>query len=300
MGAAQRMDARRSEAKPAPGRIAVQRILHTIHAVRDVHSARKLYQDAFGAIAFAERYHEGEDRDMALLYAANHMIEPMAPRRPDESDTTFARYLGKYGEGLHSFELRIDDAEEAAQICQSHGLTLSTVYPKFFFVKPQSTGGLIVQLCGKPLVNDPHDYRGWRPDWIEGHPSSLRRLRHIACFVRDLEAAGRFFTEVLAGQIVDDERISAPQPGRRLIVLLGDTRVALVAADNPQTGLFAQYFSRPVSGVFSLVWEVDDLDAARAHLNGIGLPRVPSALGLSFAIDPGAMRGARHEFTLSS
>ena len=63
----------------ADQRIPVRRVLHTIHAVRDVHVARKLYQDVFGAIAFAERYHAGEDRDMALLYAADHMIEPMAP-----------------------------------------------------------------------------------------------------------------------------------------------------------------------------------------------------------------------------
>ena len=278
-------------------RIRVQRILHTIHAVRDVHSVRKLYQDAFGAIAFAERYHEGEDRDMALLYAANHMIEPMAPRRPDEPDTTFSRYLDKYGESLHSFELRIDDAPAAADICRARGLSLSTVYPKFFFVKPQSTGGVVVQLCGKPLVNDPRDYRGWNPDWIEGHPSSLRRLCHIVCVVRDMRAALIFFGEVLAGAILSDERIALPQPARQVRVLVGDTAVALIAADDPAAGAIGAYAAKPVSGIFALVWEVDDLDAARAHLEGIGLPLIPAALDESgFAIDPAAMHGARHEF----
>jgi catechol 2,3-dioxygenase-like lactoylglutathione lyase family enzyme len=292
------MDAKQLKTNPVPAaeRIAVRRILHTIHAVRDVHPVRKLYQDAFGAIAFAERYHAGEDRDMALLYAADHMIEPMAPRRPDQPDTIFSRYLDKYGESLHSFELRIDDAVAAAEICRSHGLALSTVYPKFFFVKPQSTGGVVVQLCGKPLVNDPQDYGGWNPDWILGHPSSLRRLRHIACFVRDLGAALTFFTEVLAGEVLEDERAVLPQPGRRVRVLVGDTRVALIAADDPATGLFGEYFSRPASGVFALVWEVDDLAAARAHLQGIDLPLVRAELGDGFAIDPAAMYGARHEF----
>jgi hypothetical protein len=282
-------------------RIVVQRVLHTIHAVRDVHAVRKLYQDAFGAIAFAERYHEGEDRDMALLYAADHMIEPMAPRRPDEPDTTFSRYLDKYGESLHSFELRIDDAPAAAAICRAHDLALSTVYPKFFFVKPQSTGGVVVQLCGKPLVNDPQDYRGWRPDWIEGHPSSLRRLRHIVCVVRDMAAALTFFGTVLAGEILADERITLPQPARQVRVLVGDTRVALIAADDPATGPIGDYFSRPASGVYALVWEVDDLAAARAHLEGIDLPLVAADLSANgFAIDPVAMRGARHEFVPSA
>jgi catechol 2,3-dioxygenase-like lactoylglutathione lyase family enzyme len=281
-------------------RIRVQRILHTIHAVKDIAPVRKLYQDAFGAIAFAERYHEGEDRDMALLYAADHMIEPMAPRRP-EPDTTFSRYLDKYGESLHSFELRIDSAPAAAEICQSHSLSLSTVYPKFFFVKPQSTGGVVVQLCGKPLENDPQDYRGWNPDWIDGHPSSLRRLRHIVCIVRDIVMARSFFCGVLDGKLLADERIELPQPGRQIRVLLGDTKVALICADDPASGSIGDYFSRPVSGVFALVWEVEDLSVARAHLEGIGLTLVPSVLdAMGFAIDPAVMHGARHEYVQAS
>jgi catechol 2,3-dioxygenase-like lactoylglutathione lyase family enzyme len=280
-------------------RIAIQRILHTIHAVRDVHAARKLYQDVFGGIAFAERYHAGEDRDMALLYAANHMIEPMAPKRPDAADTIFSRYLAKYGQSLHSFELRIDDAVAAAKLCQDRGLDLSTVYPKFFFVKPRSTGGIVVQLCGKPLENDPQDYRGWRPDWIEGHPSSLRRLHHIACIVRDMDAALDFFLNVLAGELISDGRIAHPQPGRQVRVMLGDTAVALIAVDDPATGPIGTYLSGPASGVYALVWEVDDLNAARAHMAAIGMALTDPHLSADgIAIDPAAMLGARHEFIL--
>lgn len=284
-----------------PQRIEIQRVLHTIHAVRDVHAARKLYQDVFGAIAFAERYHQGEDRDMALLYAADHMIEPMSPRRLDVQDTVFSRYLGKFGESLHSFELRIDNAIEAAAVCRDRGLALSTVYPKFFFVKPQSTGGVVVQLCGKPLENDPQDYRGWRSDWIEGHPSSLRRLHHIVCVVRDMDAALAFFLEALAGELLSDERITLPQPGRQVRLLLGDTRLALIAADDPATGPIGAYFSRPASGVFALVWEADDLDAVRDHMAHVGVPLTRQLLvSQGVALDPAAMMGARHEFMTSA
>jgi hypothetical protein len=276
-------------------RIAIQRMLHTIHAVRDVHAARKLYQDVFGAIAFAERYHAGEDRNMALLYAANHMIEPMAPRNPENPDTVFARYLAKFGESLHSFELRIDDA--AADLCRDRGLALSTVYPKFFFVKPQSTGGIVVELCGKPLENDPQDYRGWRPDWIDGHPSSLRRLHHIVCVVRDMDAALRFFLDTLAGELLADERVVLPQPGRQVRLLLGDTRLALIIADDPARGPIGAYMSRPASGIFALMWEVGDLDAVRGHMAHIGMPTAaPLLWAEGVALDPAAMLGARHEF----
>jgi catechol 2,3-dioxygenase-like lactoylglutathione lyase family enzyme len=287
-------------ANPAGTAIRVRRILHTIHAVRDVHPLRKIYQDVFGAIAFAERYHEGEDRDMALLYAADHMIELMAPRRA-EPDTTFARYLHRFGESFHSFELRVENAPAAAELCEARGLALSTVYPLFFFVKPQSTGGVLIQFCGKPLENDPQDYHNWNPDWIEGHPSSLRRLRHIACFVRDREAALRFFTEVVNGQLLSDEHVEMPQQGRRAGVMLGDTKVALFSADDPTSGVFADYFTKPRSGIFALVWEVDNLTAARAHIEERGHVTGPSLLDPDgFAISQDSFYGARHEFVRDS
>jgi len=276
--------------------IPVRRILHTIHAVRDINPLRKVYQDVFGAIAFAERYHEGEERDMALLYAANHMIELMAPRR-SEPDTTFARYLDRFGESFHSFELRVESAPESAESCKAHGLALSTVYPLFFFVKPQSTGGVLVQFCGKPLENDPQDYHNWNPDWIEGHPSSLRRLHHIACLVRDREAALRFFTEIIDGKLLSDERVALPQPGRCVHVLLGDTKVALYSADNPKTGVFADYFAQPRSGIYALVWEVDSLDAARQHIEARGFEIEPASLQYcGIAIPERSFSGVRHEF----
>ena len=277
--------------------ILVRRVLHTIHAVRDVHAARKLYQDVFGALAFAERYHAGEDRDMALLYAADHMVEPMAPRRPNAPDTTLSRYLARFGQGLHSFELRIDDAPAAAALCRAQGLALSTVYPPFFFVKPESTGGILVELCGKRLENDPWNYRGWRPGWIEGHPSSLRRLRHIACVVRDLDRARRFFLEILSGETVGDDRLVAPQPAHQLRVRLGDLHVALIAPDDPDAGPLGVYLRQPASGVFALVWEVDDPDKARAHMQRVGMPLAPPLLATGgFALNTAAMLGARHEF----
>ena len=168
-------------------------------------------------------------------------------------------------------------------------------------MKPQSTGGIVVQLCGKALINDPQDYLGWRADWIEGHPSSLRRLRHIVCVVRNMRAALVFFLHVLAGELVADEPIVLPQRARQATVLVGGTKLALIAADDLNTGPLGAYFSRPASGVYALVWEVDDLIAARTHMQGLDLPLIPSEFDKEgFAIHPVAMLGARHEFVLAS
>ncbi len=285
--------------KPAP--VPIQRILHTIHAVRDCNPVRRKYEEVLGAWVFAERFHAGEDRDMALFYVANHMVEPMAPARPDVHDTTFSKYLAKYGESYHSFELRVDSAPETAAACQAHGMELSSVYPLFFFVKPRSTGGIVVQICGKPLVNDPQDYRNWNPDWIEGHPSTLRRLRHIGCIVRDIDLSLYFFTQVIGGKILSDERVTFPQDGRRVAFCLGDTNVLLFQADDPAAGLAGDYFSKPVSGIYTLVWEVDDIQVAERYLLETGItPEKAKLEEHGIAIPAEQMFGARHEFVPSA
>lgn len=285
-------------AKPAP--VPIKRILHTIHAVRDCNPVRRKYEEVLGAWVFAERFHVGEDRDMALFYVANHMIEPMAPARPDVHDTTFSQYLAKFGESYHSFEVGVASAPETAAACEAHGMQLSTVYPLFFFVKPKSTGGIVVQVVGKPLVNDPYDYKNWNPDWIEGHPSTLRRLKHIGCIVRDIDLSLYFFTQVIAGEILSDERVTFPQDGRRVVFRLGDTNVLLFQADDPTTGLAGEYFSKPVSGIYTLVWEVDNLQVAERYLHDIGInAEVAKLEERGIAIPSEQMFGARHEFVLA-
>ena len=72
-------------------RIHASRIIHTIHATTDIYACRLLYQDALGGLVFAENYFPAEDRDCALLYVANHMVEPMAPRNPGDMTKPYAR-----------------------------------------------------------------------------------------------------------------------------------------------------------------------------------------------------------------
>jgi hypothetical protein len=115
--------------------------------------------------------------------------------------------------------------------------------------------------------------------------------------VRDLDAAMTFFLETLSGEVLSDERIALPQPGRQLRLLLGDTKIALIAADDPSAGPIGAYFSRPVSGIFALVWEVDSLSAVREHMRQIGMPLVAPLLSREgVALDSAGMMGARHEF----
>ena len=278
--------------------IRVKRIIHTIHAIRDIAACRRQYLDVFGGIVFNEGYEPVSDRDHALLYVTDHMIEPMAPRSYDNQKSPMVKFIDRFGEGWHSFEVLVDDAPVAATKLKAAGCQLiETPYPVFFFVRPQSTGGILFEVCEKRMFNDPHDRPNWNPRWADGLPSTLQALDHIACVVSEISTALHFYTELLDGEIVEDRRVTTPQPARWVKVRLGDTYVAFVQPDDLIGGPLGAFLQRPNAGIYALVWQVGSVEAARADFMTKGLTLTDDGcVAGAFAIDPIAFAGARHEF----
>lgn len=283
-------------------RIAVSRIIHTIHATTDIARCRMLYQDALGGLVFAENYFPAEDRDAALLYVTDHMVEPMAPRHPDDLSKPFARMTSKIGQAFHSFELKVADGKAASQAFRDAGCTVASDYGVFFFVRPESTGGVLLEVCELAMPNDPYDRPHWDPAVGAGHACTVTGLNHIACVTKDIEAALRFFTEVVDGTVLEDGRTDLPQPARRALLQVGDTRVAFVAPDETGTGPLGDFLAREQNGIYALVWAVADADAARGHFEDKLKLRLTGdgCVSEGFAIDPDDFLGARHEFVETS
>ncbi|MCB2061552.1 MAG: VOC family protein [Novosphingobium sp.] len=287
----------------ADSRVKVSRIIHTIHATHDIYGCRLLYQDALGGLVFAENYFEAEDRDAALLYVTNHMVEPMAPRDPANMDKPFARLTSKIGQSFHSFELKVENGKAASQAFRDAGCTVASDYGIFFFVKAESTGGVLLEVCETPMPNDPYDRKGWGPDIGVGHACSVVALDHIACVTADMDAAVRFFTEIVDGQVVADERTELPQPGRRVVIHLGDTDVAFIQPDDTAAGPLGAFLSKRQNGIYALVWNVADEAQAKEYLSGGRLQLRLTQEGCvspGFAIDPEDFYGARHEFVVAA
>ncbi len=279
-------------------RVQVSRIIHTIHATHDLYKCRLLYQDALGGLVFAENYFPAEDRDCALLYVADHMVEPMAPRTPDDMSKPFARLTSKIGQSFHSFELKVSDGKAASQAFRDAGATVASDYGVFFFVKAESTGGVLLEVCETTMPNDPYDRPGgWGPQVGVGHACSVLRLDHIACVTREIDKAVHFFTRVVDGELLSDERTELPQAGRRVILRIGDTKVAFVQPDDVSSGPLGGFLGKPQNGIYALVWQVADEARARAHFDKLALRQTGEAcISSGFAIDPEDFLGARHEF----
>jgi catechol 2,3-dioxygenase-like lactoylglutathione lyase family enzyme len=281
----------------ADTRVHVPRIIHTIHTTTDIYTCRLLYQDAFGGLVFAENYFPAEDRDAALLYVTNHMVEPMAPRTPGDLTKPYARMTAKIGQAFHSFELKVSNGAAASQAFRDAGATVASDYGIFFFVKPESTGGVLLEVCETPMPNDPYDRPIWGPTVGGGHACSITALDHIACVVADVDKALAFFTGVVDGELLSDEAATLPQPVRRALVRIGDTNVAFIQPDEPATGPLGAFLAKPQNGIYALVWKIADKAAARAHFDKLKLGMTTDGcVSPGFAIDPADFLGARHEF----
>ncbi len=281
----------------AEQRVAIRRIIHSIHATGDIAACRAKYLDIFGAVIFAESYFAAEDRDMALLYAADYMMEPMAPRDASRTDKPFARYLQKNGEGFHSFEIKVDDGPAAAARFKQAGCKLASEYGQFFFVREESTGGVLLEVCELKMPNDPFDRGNWNPGCLLGHPSGLLKLDHIACVTAQLDSALHFFTELCDGEVLSDERTSLPQAARRVALQLGDKQVAFSQPDDPGRGPLAEALKPARPGIYAHVWQVEDLARAEAFFQSGGLRTTrDDCISGGLAIEPADFFGARHEF----
>lgn len=281
-------------------RIAVSRIIHTIHATTEIDRCRRLYQDALGGLVFSENYFPAEDRDAVLLYVTDHMVEPMAPRNPDDLSKPYARQAARIGQAFHSFELKVFDGKVASAAIRDAGGITAGDYGVFFFVRPESTGGVLLEVCELPMPNDPYDRGNWNPMIGAGHASTVTGLDHIACVTADMGAVLRFFTEVVDGEVLEDGMTDQPQSARRMLLQVGDTRVAFLQPNDASGGPLGAFLQKPQNGIYALVWQIADEERALAHFSGrlnLRLTREHCA-STGFAIEPDDFLGARHEFVV--
>lgn len=274
-----------------------QRYLHTIHAAPECDRLRRIYLDVFGGLVFHESYFEPEDRDAALLYVADHMIEVMAPRHVEDMNFMFARYLAKAGAGYHSISFRVADCAAAHERCKELGIAINTTGPGLIFLHPKSTGGIIMELTDHRMPNDPWDLPNWRSDWATGRDHKPHALSHIVCAPRQPEAAIAFLTEALSGTAHDPVEVDWPEPAMATPVEVADIRLVILAPRDP-AGELAAFANGPNCGVFALAWKVANPDAAARwfadnHTCNIAAQACPAGSGYSHAI---MLDGARHWF----
>jgi methylmalonyl-CoA/ethylmalonyl-CoA epimerase len=119
-------------------------------AVEDLDEAVSLYRDSF---AMREQHRETVEAfgvEAVLLEVGDGHVELL---RPVDPESAVARYLERYGPGMHHVAYRTDDIDTALRQVRDAGLSLIDEEPRtgirqsrVAFLHPKSTGGVLTEL----------------------------------------------------------------------------------------------------------------------------------------------------------
>ncbi|MDE3105831.1 MAG: methylmalonyl-CoA epimerase [Acidobacteriota bacterium] len=127
------------------------RLDHLGVAVRSLAGAQRFYQALGLSAGPAETVlHEQVRVSMVPLEGSRiELLEPLA------EDSVVGRFLARRGEGLHHVALQVPDVDAMFARLTAEGVRLASQAVqvgagghRYFFVHPQSTGGVLVELVG--------------------------------------------------------------------------------------------------------------------------------------------------------
>jgi len=270
----------------------IEKVIHINQVLGDFDAANRFYADVFGAVEYMNNYDQGERRDASLFVIGDTCIELFSPR---DDQSLLGANLAKYGDSWHSFELKVPDLAAAKAVMDDHDVRVTTHRPpSFFMVHPRDVHGLLLEVCAHDMHNDPRLEPNWSPRPWRDHPLGIERLNALCAAVRDVDAASAFLAEILGTDPVHEGTRAGV--GRTAAFWLADTMLELVEPSDDDSPV-AAYLERYGPRMWSLDWRVDDVDAARAHLDGKGLRVVDGAGDGWIAIDPRDNFGVLWQFT---
>ena len=121
----------------------IKGIGHAGIIVKNLDEAVDLYCDLFGLekpSEVVERADEGMKH--ALINFGEQFFEVMEPF----PGSSLAKFLEQHGEGLHHINLMVSDMEPLVKSLKEKGAILIERGPKFAFVHPKSTRGVLFEL----------------------------------------------------------------------------------------------------------------------------------------------------------
>jgi methylmalonyl-CoA/ethylmalonyl-CoA epimerase len=130
------------------------KIDHLGIAVKSIAGARGFYE-SLGLKIVHEEEIEHEQVRTAILPSGDGRIELL---EPTSEDSPVGRFLKKRGEGLHHLALHVDDISATLEDLKARGarlisedIQIGTGGHLYFFVHPESTGGILLEICQDPI-----------------------------------------------------------------------------------------------------------------------------------------------------
>jgi methylmalonyl-CoA/ethylmalonyl-CoA epimerase len=128
---------------------------HVAVALRSIKSALPLYRDVFGGEYLMGGDADGTWRWVQLRFPGGGKVELLEPL----GDGFLARFLDRYGEGLHHITFKTDDIRAAIDELEGAGYELVEVNVdnrdwREAFLRPSRTHGTLIQVAQSRLPDD--------------------------------------------------------------------------------------------------------------------------------------------------
>lgn len=274
---------------------------HVTHMLKDLEAATALYQKIFQAPVQFAGYHAGENRDASFASVSDAYIELFAPRDIDQADppSPGGRFIQRWGEGLANFGWLVDGSmTEAVDFCRSRGYELAGVVGQeasAFFVHPRQAHGIMIEIAGGTIRDDPRAALGWAAHWRDQHPLGIERMNAVTYALRDLDG-GIAFLQSLTDAPLIDRRVDQLSGRESAFLWVTDHMIELTRGISENSAI-SRAVREQGPKIYSVTFRVRSLKQAAEHLRGIGVRVLgPDAAG-DITIDPADILGARYVFT---
>jgi catechol 2,3-dioxygenase-like lactoylglutathione lyase family enzyme len=226
-----------------------------------------------------------------LVVIGGVIIELFVPH----DDLLHAR-IGPYYIGV---EYQVPDVENAREIVQARGMRVIRDIGTAFHTHPADGFGVAWEFYGHNFHDVPPPTRFLEPikpisHWRDEHPLGCDGLKRYSVVVSDLDAALKFFRELIGAPVVYEE--ARPSAGARAVGLrLGDTVAELLTPVGD--GRVERFLARYGDGIRSCVFSVRDLEQAKSYFGAQGIDLQPGDAPDTLAIAPEDNRGLLFEFS---
>jgi catechol 2,3-dioxygenase-like lactoylglutathione lyase family enzyme len=288
--------------------MSMREFFHLMQIVDDFDDAEARYKALLGMDIFGPKHWSDFDKRWASLGTVGRefVFEIMEPSK-DEADfgSPLPKFRNRHGQHLHSLSWYYDNDEIGAfaERLTAAGIRVIDPYPdtedfagrtKTIFTHPKDSfgqmefQGIVVGGDSESRMKAAHLDPDWTGEWWRDEfPLGLIGVSHITTIVDDMDRARSFWSELLEGVIFHEETgpdrsscfvaVSTTIPGREIVVELAQPTDpdSLIGQDQAGHGNIPH----------AMNLRVKDLDAARAHVEGIGFNIIENS-DEAFLIDP--------------
>jgi methylmalonyl-CoA/ethylmalonyl-CoA epimerase len=212
------------------------------------------FTDILGAEVTKSEPEPGDTHWTTMLHIGSTAIALFAAA-PDDTTGTVARFVDRYGAGLHSLAWRVADLEGAEARVQEHGMAVTGVNraARHWFFHPKETYGILIELTDQ---TGPPDRTGATP------PGPAREIAWMTAVVGDASAPRTLFEELFGARRVHGLPAGPPEAETTVDLAIGDVILRLVEPRSERSRYAGAGAGAAVSrdGLHSLALRVDDLD----------------------------------------